>query len=299
MVWPAVIAAAGAVASSVLSNNANSAASRETNDWNEYMYRNRYQFQVEDMKKAGLNPALSYNYSAPSAASGAQARQSFSNAGGAAVDAYLRSSATAAQVKNLEADSNLKNAQADAARNTTPSRDDFNEQFLARTADIWTRKHNTLVDSALKEKEIEKIGSEINSIRQSIIESRSRISLNASSSAHQLASAGLANAQSVEVQSLLPSRMAESVARGSLTSVQAEYAARTADALIQQHLASASASRSQSRLMDLSAIASSLAGAGFIARGGKVAKPVVDRLSRSKLGRDILYFIRTGRTGVR
>lgn len=67
MVWPAVIAAGAAIGSGLLSNS--SAKSREQAAdkrqyelskklW-EYQMSNSHQFQVEDLRKAGLNPMLS------------------------------------------------------------------------------------------------------------------------------------------------------------------------------------------------------------------------------------------------
>lgn len=67
MVWPAVIAAGAAIANGMMSNA--SAKSREkAADYRqydlskklwEYQMSNSHQFQIEDLKKAGLNPILS------------------------------------------------------------------------------------------------------------------------------------------------------------------------------------------------------------------------------------------------
>jgi hypothetical protein len=69
MVWPAVIAAGAALAGSALAHSRQKEASR--NAWEreknyadlnwmrqENLYKNRYQYTTEDMKKAGLNPIL-------------------------------------------------------------------------------------------------------------------------------------------------------------------------------------------------------------------------------------------------
>lgn len=49
--------------------NYNLKLQQQAQGWNEYMYKNRYQFQVDDLKKAGINPMYGLG-SAPSVSSG-------------------------------------------------------------------------------------------------------------------------------------------------------------------------------------------------------------------------------------
>ena len=82
MVWPAVIGGAFGLAGGLIQqSSARSAVGRQVAD-QERFYRNRYQWQMEDMRRAGLNPLLAYKQGAPSGPSGALA-QSFNPAEGA------------------------------------------------------------------------------------------------------------------------------------------------------------------------------------------------------------------------
>lgn len=54
----AVAGAIGGIISGNMSANANSAAAAQANAWNVENYKHRYQWAVEDMRNAGLNPIL-------------------------------------------------------------------------------------------------------------------------------------------------------------------------------------------------------------------------------------------------
>ena len=49
---------AGSVLGSAVQNHYNSANAAQANKWNVENYKHRYQWAVEDMRKAGLNPVL-------------------------------------------------------------------------------------------------------------------------------------------------------------------------------------------------------------------------------------------------
>lgn len=81
MSWVAALGGFGAnVGSSILSfngakqaNEQNLASAREMMAFQERMSRNRYQYQMDDMRKAGLNPILAAGATPPSGPSGASA----------------------------------------------------------------------------------------------------------------------------------------------------------------------------------------------------------------------------------
>ena len=55
---------AGSVLGSVVQNHYNSANAAQANEWNVENYKHRYQWAVEDMRRAGLNPILAARCSA-------------------------------------------------------------------------------------------------------------------------------------------------------------------------------------------------------------------------------------------
>ena len=120
-----VLDAASGIAGSVLPGfaagedlkNARNAQKRQAGI-NERQYRNRYQWQMEDMRLAGLNPILSYKQGAPgmpgvggysSDFSGAVTRGITSSA--AMKQARTQERLSVAQIQNVNADTRLKTAQ--------------------------------------------------------------------------------------------------------------------------------------------------------------------------------------------
>lgn len=113
-----------ALAGGLLGNKASADEARRNRRFQRKMYKHRYQYTVEDMRKAGLNPALAYQQGAGSSPSGSMASQEDPLSG--AVEAGRRGYATAleakmnkAQVQNVEAqtrkvqaDTRLADAQA-------------------------------------------------------------------------------------------------------------------------------------------------------------------------------------------
>jgi len=106
MVGSALIGGAGAMLS-----GDQSARAAERN------YKHRYQWQMQDMRKAGLNPMLAFQHAAPNVP-----QPTFPNVGEAAAEAGTKAGSVTsaaklqrAQETNLAFDSNLKNSQAAAA----------------------------------------------------------------------------------------------------------------------------------------------------------------------------------------
>ena len=66
VIGAALIGAAGGLAGGLIDRGTAKAGQSAQASFNERMYRNRYQWQMEDMRAAGLNPILSYKQGAPS-----------------------------------------------------------------------------------------------------------------------------------------------------------------------------------------------------------------------------------------
>lgn len=150
-----------------------STAAAKANERNVHSYRHRYQWQVEDMRKAGLNPALSYGFTAPVSAAAPMAQMPK----GSGVTGGIRELASAGQAKaaeeNLQADSELKRAQAMTERN---------------------RPENVAADTGLKVAERGKVVVETEVARESVAKVIAETKLAGASAAHQSAAAELARA---------------------------------------------------------------------------------------------------------
>lgn len=125
---PAIIG--GAMVGGALIGGVGSAISnKQAADQAETNYKHRYQWQIKDLKKAGLNPMLAYMNAAPNVP-----QAPVENVGEAAVKGGQMASSAAmaakigqAQLTNLAFDSDLKNNQAQVAANTARGLDIDNE----------------------------------------------------------------------------------------------------------------------------------------------------------------------------
>lgn len=112
------IGAAGSLLGGIFQNNAaKSAASRQMR-FQEKTLRHSYQWGMEDMRKAGLNPILAYKQGGAGSASGSSYTPQ--NVGSAAVQGGSTAAASAlaqqrmeAELKNIKADTKLKGNQSD------------------------------------------------------------------------------------------------------------------------------------------------------------------------------------------
>ncbi|AXH78183.1 MAG: DNA pilot protein [Microviridae sp.] len=95
-------------------------------------YKHRYQWQVKDLQKAGLNPMLAIGNAAPNVP-----QPTYPNLGEAAVrgaaagsSAAMQNKLTEAQLTNLAFDSDLKNNQSQVAANSAASIDIDNQMKM-------------------------------------------------------------------------------------------------------------------------------------------------------------------------
>lgn len=114
---------AGSVLGSAVQNHYNSANAAQANAWNVENYKHRYQWAVEDMRKAGLNPILAATNGIGGSISGASAASVGMSDIGSTMNSARAASAAERQAKNAE---NLlvsqieKNvAEADSVRQST------------------------------------------------------------------------------------------------------------------------------------------------------------------------------------
>lgn len=114
---------AGSVLGSVVQNHYNSANAAQANAWNVENYKHRYQWAVEDMRQAGLNPILAATNGIGGSISGASAASVGMSDIGSTMNSAKAASAAERQAKNAEhlavsqIDKNV--AEADSTRQAT------------------------------------------------------------------------------------------------------------------------------------------------------------------------------------
>lgn len=114
---------AGSVFGSAVQNHYNSANAAQANAWNVENYKHRYQWAVEDMRKAGLNPILAATNGVGGSISGASAASVGMSDIGSTMNSARAASAAERQAKNAEhlAISQIEKnvAEADSTRQAT------------------------------------------------------------------------------------------------------------------------------------------------------------------------------------
>ena len=114
---------AGSVFGSAVQNHYNSANAAQANAWNVENYKHRYQWAVEDMRNAGLNPILAATNGIGGSISGASAASVGMSDIGSTMNSARAASAAERQAKNAEhlaisqIDKNV--AEADSTRQAT------------------------------------------------------------------------------------------------------------------------------------------------------------------------------------
>lgn len=114
---------AGSVLGSAVQNHYNSANAAQANAWNVENYKHRYQWAVDDMRAAGLNPILAATNGIGGSISGASAASIGMSDIGSTMNSARAASAAERQAKNAEhlaisqIDKNV--AEADSTRQAT------------------------------------------------------------------------------------------------------------------------------------------------------------------------------------
>lgn len=114
---------AGSVLGSAVQNHYNSANAAQANAWNVENYKHRYQWAVDDMRSAGLNPILAATNGIGGSVSGASAASVGMSDIGSTMNSARSASAAERQAKNAEhlsisqIDKNV--AEADSTRQAT------------------------------------------------------------------------------------------------------------------------------------------------------------------------------------
>jgi hypothetical protein len=114
---------AGSLLGSAVQNHYNSANAAQANAWNVENYKHRYQWAVEDMREAGLNPILAATNGIGGSISGASAASVGMSDIGSTMNSAKAASAAERQAKNAEnlAVSQIEKniADADSVRQST------------------------------------------------------------------------------------------------------------------------------------------------------------------------------------
>jgi hypothetical protein len=113
----------------------------EANAFSAQQYATRYQTTVKDLTQAGLNPMMAYSQGPGNAPSGQQA-QGIENSVSTAVEAKNKASQRdlmAAQVQNVHADTDLKQAQAIAAKAQAVASEDAARNSTAQANEATVR----------------------------------------------------------------------------------------------------------------------------------------------------------------
>lgn len=93
---------AGSVLGSAVQNHYNSANAAQANAWNVENYKHRYQWAVEDMRRAGLNPILAATNGIGGSISGASAASVGMSDIGSTMNSARAAGAAERQAKNVE-----------------------------------------------------------------------------------------------------------------------------------------------------------------------------------------------------
>lgn len=159
MVWDSIISAGSSLLGGILQNNASNKQATRQMAFQERMARNAHQYEVEDLRAAGLNPILSAKYGGAHVPPGASAP--VSDVIGPAVNSALASKRTSAEVANMEEmNKNLreqnKKTQSDTALNDALRDKAVEDAKLSATSAKNVAANTRIVNANASEAEVRK-----------------------------------------------------------------------------------------------------------------------------------------------
>jgi hypothetical protein len=112
----AIIGGGMSLLGGILGNQARRDEAQSAQGFSAEQYAHRYQTQVKDLQAAGLSPMLAYSQGPGASPTGVAAQvDNVGSAAAAGAQAAMSTHMTQAQIDNIKADTELKNAQAEAA----------------------------------------------------------------------------------------------------------------------------------------------------------------------------------------
>lgn len=154
---------AGSVLGSAVQNHYNSANAAQANAWNVENYKHRYQWAVEDMRAAGLNPILAATNGIGGSISGASAASIGMSDIGSTMNSARSASAAERQAKNVE---HLASSQIDR---TVAEADYFRQNTHGVVLDNGIKANNlNLLEQTYEKRlgyELQKMDQELQNLR--------------------------------------------------------------------------------------------------------------------------------------
>lgn len=115
MVWDTLVGGAIGAIGSLFDRETGEESQERQAAINERMYRHRYQWQMEDMRRAGLNPILSYKQGAPTGPGVGGYTSDISGGMARGVATALQAKRLRSEIENIRADTALKDEQRTVA----------------------------------------------------------------------------------------------------------------------------------------------------------------------------------------
>ena len=141
MIWPAIIAAGAAIVGGAMSNKSSARSTNRQMRFQEEMSNTAHQRQRADLEAAGLNPILSAT-GGSGASTPAGASTKFENTAKDAARNFNEARAVKAQIKNVEADTKIKDRSLDVQAAQI-------QQIQTQTAMNINSAHNVAMKTAL------------------------------------------------------------------------------------------------------------------------------------------------------